>query len=209
MKYFFIFICAIIWIGCVTTQPSEGTYIPPQLIEKVPLPSIPPSITSAKLEFTVKMQILENGIVGRAELQNSSGNALWDSAAVASFKQWRYSPARYQEKPIKMWISQKIVIHRTEPVILYLAEILCNSKEIADTVFIALKEGKDFVELALQYSISASREKLGILGRVDINRYNETIQNALKKLYIDEFTPPLAFGERYIIFKRMKEGVGK
>jgi len=149
--------------------------------------------------------ILEDGAVEKVRLRKASGDSAWDSLAVASIKQWRFVPARLDNHPVSAWYRLRITVRYGNPQYLSLAEILCATKEEADSVYEALKHGEDFGELAMHYSVAPSRAMKGILGEVDINLYSENIFGVIKRLSVEEFTKPIKYGNLFAIFKRLKK----
>jgi peptidyl-prolyl cis-trans isomerase C len=86
-----------------------------------------------------------------------------------------------------------------------LAEILCTSREEADSVYNVIEQGQNFNELAMRYSVDPSREMGGMLGDVNINVFPENIRKSLSKLIINEYTKPMKYGDLYAIFKRLRK----
>lgn len=151
--------------------------------------------------------ISENGSVENIRLRKASGDAAWDSLAAASIKQWRFSPARFENRSVSTWFRLRLTVRYANPIYFPLAEILCNREEDADSVYVALQRGEDFGELAMKYSVAPSRIMKGFLGEVDINLYTESIYKAIQQLSVEEYTQPLKFGEQFVIFKRLQKGV--
>lgn len=197
------FLSAILYFGCATFGGLGSDITPPTLIQKTPLPTPPSSIRSQ--DFNLKMELLvsKEGKVLYAQLQNSTGDPDWDSAAVKCILQWRYSPAMSNGKPVQLKISQLAHVVPTPPLMMNLSQIMCATLADADSVYALLTAGGDFGSLAQKYSIDPSAAKGGNLGSVDIHMYGEGIQSALQRLGPGEFTHPVEFGEDYVIYKRM------
>jgi TonB family protein len=177
----------------------------PQVLLKHPLPPIPESFSQLSFDLDMVLFILEDGSVSKARLLKGSNDASWDSLAVASIKQWRFSPARTGNQPISTWFHLRTTVRYAEMQIMNLEEILCTTQEEADTVYNAIKQGHDFGDLAMRYSVDPSREMKGVLGEVTINMYPEDIYKSLGKLSIDACTKPMKYGDLYVIFKRVKK----
>jgi TonB family protein len=197
-----LIICCIVWAGCSTGQPPEVSYILPQLIERTPLPALPINVGSQRIELAVKLKILENGTVGRASLLTSSGSADWDSLATNALKSWRFSPARFNGKPIALWVSQRIIVVPTDPEYIDIAAILCRSREQADSIHQALIEGEDWEKCSQRFSATPLFQNERSR-RVEINCYGDVIRKSLRRLSIGEFSEPLSFGDTFVIFKRV------
>ena len=200
-----IFICLFfITSGCTVFQPDETTLIQPKLLRQSELPALRESLFSNRFEFFCEMLINTNGEVERAKLLTGSGDETWDSLAVLSLLDWKYTPAIYGGHPIKLMVRRKIKVVFVEPKVLSLSEIQLNNLSQADSVYRALLAGADFTTLVLKYSISPTREIKGYLGDVNIKHFADNISLALSELDEGEFTKPLRYGENFIIFKRLK-----
>lgn len=199
-----IFICLfLITSGCSIFQPEEKSLIQPKLLKQVELPPLRESTYANYFEFYCEMQINTNGDVERAKLLAGTGDAVWDSLAVLSLLEWKYTPAIYDGHPIKLVVHKKIRVVFTEPKIFSLSEIQLDNREDADSVYQALLNGADFNSLVIIYSTSRSKLNNGFIGNVNIKYYSEEISVELNRLRVGEFTKPLKFGDHYIIFKRV------
>ena len=204
MKKLFLVFSFLIISGCSIFQPEEATVIQPKLLKQSTLPSLRPSFDYDKFEFLCEMLVNEKGDVESAKMLTQSGDALWDSLATLSLLQWKFTPATINGTPIKLLIRRRIKVMFEQSDIKILAEIQVDSYEKADSIYNALKGGADFNGLVRKYSISATKEKNGLLGAVDIKHYSKEIHFALDKLDEGNFTKPLSYGANFIIFKRLK-----
>lgn len=202
MKKIVVLFCLVFLMGCSSYQVEEKYSSLPTLLEHVELPPIPQRIIDFRL--VIKMLIDENGKVTKAYLLKGSGLHDWDSLAINSIKKWKYEAARLEDKPVSIWLVQKVKVQFESPCCIILSQIVCNSYDTANVVMKKLKEGKDFGELASAYSCDSSKTAKGFIGPKDVYRYTLEICRVLKKLSINEYTQPLEFGKRYVIFKRMK-----
>jgi hypothetical protein len=143
--------------------------------------------------------------VSDVELLEKSEDASWDSMVCASLQQWKFLPARRNNLPISTWLHLHATLRYANPEFISLAEIVCKTKDEADSVYMEMEGGKDFGELAPEHSIDSTYKKKIVLGRVDINCYPENVRTILKRLDIDEVTKPIKYGDQYILFKRLKE----
>ena len=190
--------------ACATTQEVADLTLP-ELIVQYPLPAFPFPISSTHMRIEFKILVVEDGTVKMAELLHGSGNDAWDSATIETIKCWRYTPALYKNKPMKLWLKQAAVIQFSEPQYVPLQEIVFLTKETADSAYYLLEHGSGFDEIALRYSVSPSRTQKGMLGKINIQIYPLNIKQVLAELNDDQITPPLKFGDRYVIYKRVKE----
>jgi hypothetical protein len=191
-------------MGCSSMQQmNDGTT--PQLLIQSPFPPLPETLTRPVFELETVLFIMEDGTVGKTRMLKGSGDAAWDSLVLSSMRQWRFTPARMDNKPVASWFHMQSTLRFGNPQLMHLAEILCTTEDEADTVYNAIDQGQNFNELAMRYSVDPSREMSGMLGEVDINLYPENIRKPLSKLLIDGYTKPLKYGDLYAIFKRLKK----
>jgi len=118
---------------------ASSNAIPPVLIQKTPFPPLPSVLASRSFDLKTDIIVSKTGAVVRAELINSSGDREWDSLAVQSIMTWKYSPATLNGKPIQMRISQAAHVVYTPPLTMILSQIVCNTAEEADSVFMFSK----------------------------------------------------------------------
>lgn len=189
--------------GCAIFQPEESNLVQPKLIEQADLPPLGQSFYTDNLEFYCEMVISCCGKVERAKLLTSSGDSEWDSLAQLSLLNWTYSPAVYQDHPVRLTIRRKVKVIFEEPKFLPLAEIQLQNNDQADSVYNALLNGIDFAILAHNCSISDSKILNGNLGIVNIKHFSKDIRAALNNLDEGEFTAPLLYGDHYVIYKRL------
>ena len=201
-RSFLLFLFSISIFGCATFEKPNKDVTPPTLIEKTAFPPPPSTVTSKDFYLKLELLIGKDGSVMQVELENSSGDAKWDSMAVQSILHWKYSPAMLKNKPIQLRISQNAHIIYFAPVMMSLSEIVCSTAADADSVYVALQAGKGFDSLARKFSIFDSKIRGGYLGEVDIHRFPEDIQAELQKLKPGEYTNPLPLGSFYAIYKK-------
>jgi len=94
--------------------PAPPAVVPPRSNPRRPVsqPEYPPSSKRLGEEGTVVLQLYvqEDGKVGEARVQTSSGFPKLDEAAVKeALRSWRLLPATQGGKPIAMWYSFRIV----------------------------------------------------------------------------------------------------
>ena len=205
MKPIFFTMCLVCLIGCssIIKQTSDSSV--PQLLIQSQLPPIPESIRQLVLNLDVVLFVMEDGTVGKARMIKGSEDATWDSLTLSSMKQWRFAPARMDNKPIGSWFHMQSVLRYASPQYMNLGEILCTTEEEADSIYNVIEQGKNFNELAMQYSVDPSREMGGILGEININVFPENIRRSLSRLFINDYTKPIKYGDLYAIFKRLEK----
>jgi len=56
----------------------------------------------------INILIAKDGSVELAKILESEPSDIFDNAALNAVRSWRFSPAKYKQKPVKMWAKQKI-----------------------------------------------------------------------------------------------------
>lgn len=204
MKKLIVSFCLVLLLGCSSNQVYEKYSSLPILLEHSELPLIPQRVVDPEFRFVVKMLVNESGKVSKVVLVRGSGDAAWDLLAVNSIEKWKYEPAIMDGKPVSTWLIQNVRVQFENPYYLVLSQILCDSYETALSVVAKLNEGSDFGELAQKYSCDSSRHANGFLGKKDVLLYPQQINRVLKRLAVGEYTQPIEYGNRYVIFKRNK-----
>jgi TonB family protein len=203
MKKIICVFCALLLVGCAGNV-VQNSLTQPQLLQTSKLPPITPDIYSPNFSLEAEMLVDENGNVSFARLIDSTGNRSWDSQAVASLKEWKFTPARLNDRPVKTLIRRKIKVNFGNPVYMNLAQIICSTSIKADSAYRALRSGEDFHTVSKKYAINSSEQHPSLLENVDVNCYPEDVQEALINIDVDEFTKPVHYGENYVIFKRLQ-----
>ena len=207
MRTAILFLVGILLTGCASTQPSEPLERLPQLIVQEPFPPMSEALFKTRHDVELKIQVADNGNVLKAELLDPTGDSEWDSLALTRIGKWRFSPAMRAGKPMQMWITIHAQIKFDDPITMHLAELVCPSSSVADSVYGLLLAGEDFYRLASVVSTGATIAMEGDLGEVDIHRYRQEVQKTLVSLREDHFTKPLEMGDHFVIFKRLGRNV--
>ncbi|HTR82294.1 MAG TPA: TonB family protein [Bacteroidota bacterium] len=168
---------------------------------------MPPDLAKTRHQFDLRLKVNEDGSVARADILDPSGDAVWDSLALSQIAKWKFAPALDDGKPIPMWITMRANVKFEQPILMDLAEIVCRNASIADSVYSLLNAGASFESLVSTFSISHSKDRGGNLGEIDLCRYSDDIRKTLKKLGTNEFSEPIALGDTYVIFRRLKGNV--
>ena len=98
------------------------------IIDSIPAPPIPETIQRPTFNLDVVMFIMEDGTVGQTRMLKGSGDAEWDSLAMASIKQWRFAPARMDNEPVGSWFHMQSTLRYADPQYMNLAEILLHRR---------------------------------------------------------------------------------
>jgi len=81
--------------------------ITPPVYERTPQPSYPAASRSRgeQGEVLLRVEVMENGRVGQAEVEKSSGHARLDESALAAIRNWRFKPARKGREIVACWVN--------------------------------------------------------------------------------------------------------
>lgn len=205
IKYIAAFICCLIFWSCSAARLENSKITKPEVIEQYPLPPLPSSIYESTFIIYFNLYIAKDGSVQDVFIKDDRVSKKWIAEAKSSILKWKYTPALENDKPISIWIIQKTIIKIEQPLFMVLSEMQFDSLSTAQKVFNLLKEKKDFGKLARSYSTANSSKIGGYLGKVNIIIYPETIKEEILKLKYDDFTPPLKYAGKFVIFKRLKD----
>ncbi len=89
---------------------NENTVdVKPRIISRPPL-EYPPEAAKKGLKGYVVINLLigKDGSVEVAKILESQPAGIFDQAALNAVYSWRFFPAKYKAKPVKMWAKQKI-----------------------------------------------------------------------------------------------------
>jgi len=202
----FILIAAFLLCGCATVQP---TYVPdtyPQLIKQEPLPPWPFRIVEQEVTMDIKIRIGSDGSVKDVTFLTPSLSKEWNDLALEKIREWKFSPAIVDGRPVALWLHQTLRMRFEEASYLRLAEIVCPDQRTADSVYALLDAGAPFDSLARVFSTSGSREQGGFLGDVDLRTLPLFVRHDLQRVRTDHFTSPILLGRDYVIYKCLPAG---
>lgn len=202
MRSLCLITCVAVLAGCGVQRDSTRPDDQPRPIGNIFLPVFP-ATGIVRSNFIVRAHITPQGTVQDAELTPTSGNRLWDELATQAIHQWHFTPAYQGGNPVAVWLRFPVSVRFVEPGPATLSEIVCASKELADSLYESLLAGADFGDLARRFSQTASRVRDGYLGSVDIKQYPMDVQMNITAVSEGGFTPPQKIGETFVIFKRM------
>ncbi|MCA9671727.1 MAG: energy transducer TonB [Myxococcales bacterium] len=82
---------------------------PPRATQPVS-PSYPPRARAQGITGYVKMRLLvgADGAVQQVKVIDAKPRGVFDEAATAAIRQWRFSPARYRGQAVKLWVVQTL-----------------------------------------------------------------------------------------------------
>jgi len=204
----FVVVVVIVLLGsCKSLELPETPETLPQLIYQAPLPEWPVSSAGREINLDLKIYVQSDGTVRNVVLMRPTGFRDWDARALQEIRKWRFSPAMARGKPVPLWIRQVVRIQFEPPVYMALAEIVVNETSLADSILGLLDSGESFEALARRFSVAESRERGGMLGKVDIRTYPAHIRRELADLREGHWSELLSLGQRYVIYKRVPQPV--
>jgi TonB family protein len=202
----FILIAAVILCGCATTLPTSAPDTLPQLINQEPLPPWPFRTREDEVPLDIKIRIGSDGSVKDVAFITPSLSREWNALALEKIREWKFSPATVDGRPVAIWIRQTIRMRFEEASYLRLAEIVCPDQQTADSVHALLDGGAPFDSLARVFSTSSSRSEGGLLGDVDLRTLPLFVRRELERVRANHITPPILLGRNYVIFKCLSAG---
>jgi TonB family protein len=146
-----------------------------------------------------------SGAVLDARLPKSSGVREWDEESLHRVRQWRFTPPLAQGKPVARWVQLSVRVNFEEPLSMPLAELACQDRTLADSLYKLLEAGESFERLAEAFSRGETRLDYRFLGTVNVRTFPSHIQKEILKLGEGQCTPPLPRGWEYVIFKRLRQ----
>lgn len=96
-------------IGQDTIMSEASVDVKPKVSSRAAL-EYPRMAMKKNIKGYVLINILidEQGNVEVAQVLEGNPTGVFDNAALESIKQWRFSPAQYKGRPVKVWAKQKI-----------------------------------------------------------------------------------------------------
>ncbi len=81
----------------------------PKVLSRTPM-EYPKSAAKDGIKGYVIINLLigKDGGIEVAKIIESNPEGIFDEAAMSGVQSWRFSPAKYKDKPVKMWAKQKI-----------------------------------------------------------------------------------------------------
>jgi TonB family protein len=199
-----IVIMLILFAGCCG---GRQTVIPEDTPDVISMTSLPPQgagLHDVPLRLNVYFHLLTDGSVADVNLQSTSGDPVWDAAAIDSMKQWRFTPLAPGSPSGGRWIRRTILVQIQEPIVLTLGELVVDSKEEADSLYAQLRRGVNFFTLAKRTEEGETTEIGRFIGDVDIARFPEQVRSEVRKLRVNSFTQPIRVGNMYVIYQRFE-----
>jgi TonB family protein len=198
------FIVLLILAGCATTKQAETPSDQPELVSMTSLPLVTANFPTNGLKLSMLFHVQGDGSVTEVKMLGSSGDPEWDRAAIDSMKLWRFAENHLDNSVAGRWIRNTIILQLQELTVLTLGELAVNNQQAADSIYALLQNGSDFDALIKQNAQGTSTYLGRYIGAVDIAIFPKRVRNELRRLGLNDFTPPLRIGSKYTIYKRYK-----
>lgn len=152
------------------------------------------------IELSVLFLLDEDGSVDDLHLINSSGDTLWDSAAIDSIKNWRFPPLTESEKK---WVRRTVRVEIIPSQIVNIGELAARNEENAELLYSRLRAGASFERLIREVQSGNSIATAGRIRRdVETTEFPIHVSELLHKLEEGQYTRPVQVNGEYIIYKR-------
>lgn len=97
-------------------RPTEELVLTEEMVDKAPQPlrKLPPRYPLAAQERGVEGEVLlkvlvgKDGSVKRVLVEKAKPAGVFENAARATIRKWRFRPASFRGKPVQVWVSQTI-----------------------------------------------------------------------------------------------------
>lgn len=192
----------LVLAGCAAPHQTAAPDSHTELIRLTPLPPLTSHAMAFGVKLSVVFNVLPDGSTKGVSLLQSSGDPDWDSMAVDSLSQWRFTPLTGEKEQSERWIRYGVVVQVQEPIVMRLAEMIVPNRRKADSLSALLKGGADYDSLAVQALTGGAGGSWRPPESVNIARYPSRVRETLNTLRPDEITEPVRIGLDYVIFKR-------
>ena len=194
----------LILSGCGTFSDMQKPDTVPVLVYQTALPAVPSEWARSRPKIDVLFHVSRTGAVTEARFENPTGYDEWESEALRDMKEWRFSPARFGQDSIPVWVRVPIDVRFTDVKVLDLAQLVCVDMASADSAYALLVAGQPFDSVAQELPKNGRGIYAKNAEETDTSVYPENVQRELAKLAVSAFTKPMRIGNLYIIFKRLE-----
>jgi TonB family protein len=167
--------------------------------------SLPGSLTGSMtgdLQIEVIFEVRRDGSIAGARMLHSSGDPVWDRAALTTMAGWHFAPVLSLDDSSTLAVRTRVIVHPEERIEMPLASLVVATQAEADALYQVLTSGASFDSLAATMRWDSTERRGRHLGITDIGRYPHHIRNELRGLRAGKITPPLRLGSEYVIFIR-------
>lgn len=197
-----IVLALVLLAGCASARHTPPTTPAPELISMSSLPGCVTGSLTGDIQIEVIFEVRSDGSIAGARMFRTSGDPVWDRAALETMKQWHFAPVPSLTDSSTLAVRTRVIVHPEERISLPLGSLVVTTRAEADALYAVLKSGASFDSLAATTRWDSSERRGKYLGLTDIGRYPHHIRNELRSLRPGKITPPLRLGSEYVIFKR-------
>ena len=197
-----IVLSLVLLAGCASARYTPPTTPAPELITMSSLPACATGSLTGDIQIEVIFEVRSDGSIAGARMLRSSGDPVWDRAALETMKQWRFSPVLTLADSSTLAVRTRVIVHPEQRIEVPLGSLVVPTQAEAEALYEVLMSGASFDSLAGTARWDSEERRGRHLGITDIGRYPHHIRNVLRGLRPGRITPPLRLGAEYVIFKR-------
>lgn len=180
--------------GCATKREV------PAPVKTTALPIFESENKTDYIELSVLFLLDEDGSVDDLHLVNSSGDTLWDSAAIDSIRNWRFPPSPETEK---QWVRRTVRVEIIPAQILNIGELAARNIDDAELLYSRLRAGASFERLIRDAQRGNSIAKSGrFRSDVETTEFPMHVSELLHRLEEGQHSRPVQINGEYVIYKR-------
>ncbi|MDG5765853.1 TonB family protein [Balneolales bacterium ANBcel1] len=205
-------IACLIAAGCAT-QPDAV-----RVLHKTMLPAHTGDESQGQINLEVLFLLNEEGEVTNLRLLNTSGDAVWDRAAVDSLRKWTFTkpPAGKSEYLFKSRIAVRIESPAGVPgpselwgPAAKVGLLWAETEDLAAALYQQLEDGASFHSVMTYIGQTGSDSmEARILDTFPVNRYPKNVTEAVRNLSSGEYTRPMAVRDGYVIVTFLQNSQG-
>jgi TonB family protein len=166
------------------------------------LPQCAVGSLTGEVQLEVIFEIRRDGSIAGARMLHTSGDPVWDHAAMETMKQWRFAAVPSLDDSSTLAVRTRVIVRPEERLALPLGSLVVTTLAEADALAALLKAGASFDSLAATPRWDSPEKRGHHLGITDIGTYPHHVRTELRSLRAGRVTPPLKLGAEYVIFKR-------
>ncbi len=197
-----IVLSLVVLAGCTAARETPRSIPAPELIAVSSLPPCTSGSLTGEIQIDVVFEVARAGNITGIRLAHTSGDPVWDRAAVEVMKQWRFAPISFLADSATLAVKTHVNVRPEEPVAFPLGSLTVSTKAEADMLYDLLRTGTSFDSLAATFRWNSSEKRGRNLGVTDIGTFPYHIRQELRTLRTERITPPLKLGTEFVIFKR-------
>ena len=197
-----IVLSLVLLAGCASARYTPVSTPAPELLSMSSLPGCSMGSFMGEIQVEVIFEVRRDGTIAGARMLHSSGDPVWDRAALECMKRWRFASVPSLEDSATLAVKTRVIVHPEERLELLLGTLVVTTEAEARELYTLLKAGASFDSLAATPRWDSPALRGGSRGLTDIGRYPLHIRHELRVLRAGRITQPLRLGSEYMIFMR-------